>query len=63
MRIDRAERMYQSDPVFHNLVDSMIQGMCGMSYTPGELRDAAMLAAVMFEARLSRRKVKQGGEG
>ena len=51
MMLDQAERMYRDDPIFRGIVAHMEAAMHEMVYTPGELRAAAMLAAIRFESR------------
>lgn len=43
------EERYHRDPVFHALVDTLRAALVGANYTPTELREAAMLAAVAHE--------------
>lgn len=40
---------YLTDPVFHRLVDFVRQGIRENQYTPGEVREAAILAAYLEE--------------
>lgn len=40
---------YEQDPVFHRLVDFVRQGIRENQYTPGEVREAAVLAAYLEE--------------
>ncbi len=49
MDIDRAQDMYNHDPVFKMLVDTIYSGMVKMEYTASDVRAAAMLAALHFE--------------
>jgi len=44
-----AEERYIHDPVFRRLVDTIYEGVCEKQYTPTEVRDAAMLAALKYE--------------
>ena len=44
-----ADERYQRDPVFRALVDTMVYTITRSNYTPTELREAAMLAAVIHE--------------
>ena len=46
---------YQNDPQIHALVDSLEHAMETLNFTPSEVRDCAMLAAVNFEQRHARR--------
>ena len=43
------EERYQTDPMFHTLVDIMYNMIVQAKFTPSELRDAAMLAAIRYE--------------
>lgn len=45
-----AEERYQSDPVFHRLVDMIYHAIVEKEYTATEVRDAAMLAALHYES-------------
>ena len=49
MNLDKAKEMYLYDPIFHTLVDTIYKGIMEMQYTPGEVRAAAMLAAIKSE--------------
>jgi hypothetical protein len=40
---------YENDPLFHNLVDLLLAHAMQHKYTPGELRDAAFMAALRYE--------------
>lgn len=42
---------YLHDPVFHTLVDTIYVAIDQLQYTPSEIRDAAMLAALHWEMR------------
>jgi hypothetical protein len=42
---------YLHDPVFHNLVDLIFSQIEAGKFTATELRDAAMLAAIMYDER------------
>lgn len=48
-RFDSSEERYRNDPAFHRLVDTIYVWICEQHYTPSEVRDAAMLAALKFE--------------
>lgn len=45
---------YQTDPVFHVLVDTLRSFLAQHQFTPSELREAAMLAAAIHEAETIR---------
>jgi hypothetical protein len=51
------ERRYQHDAVFHNLVDTLVQAIENCDYTPTEIREAAVLAAIIHEERSVRRGI------
>lgn len=46
-----AQDRYLHDPVFHTLVDTIYMAIDKLQYTPTEIRDAAMLAALHWEMR------------
>jgi len=46
---------YLNDPQIRALVDSLEHAMETLNFTPSEVRDCAMLAAVNFEQRHARR--------
>jgi hypothetical protein len=48
------EDRYQQDPMFHTMVDMMFNMICEKKYTPTEMREAAMLASIMFEQHYAR---------
>ena len=56
MRISTYDR-YQQDPIFNGVVDTLYMMLetdnnySGRQYTPTEMREAAMLACEMYEAR------------
>lgn len=43
------EQRYLSDPHFKTLVDTMVMAIREAKYTPSELREAAILAAIIYE--------------
>lgn len=43
------EQRYRDDPQFHALVDTMYASICALNYTPSEMRDAVMLAALKYD--------------
>lgn len=49
-----AEDRYRYDPVFSQLVDMIYAGIVDHQFTPTEVRDAAMLAAMKYEMKYSR---------
>ncbi len=40
---------YRNDVYYHNLVDVMISYIQKCNYTPSELREAALLASIIYE--------------
>lgn len=46
--LDVRER-YLRDPVFHHMVQTLLAAIRGGNYTPSEVREAAMLAQVIYE--------------
>jgi hypothetical protein len=49
--IDKVRERYQNDTVFHIYVDMMRKAIVELNLTPSELREAAMLAAILEEER------------
>lgn len=49
MNYHEASERYRHDPVYHNVVNALGQLMRDLKLTPGEVRDAAALAAIRFE--------------
>ncbi len=45
-----AHDRYRNDPIFRNLADLLMHHAVTYKYTPGELRDAAFIAAMNFES-------------
>ena len=43
------EERYQCDPWFHRLVDMLTHFIIEAKFTPSELREAAILAAIRYE--------------
>ena len=56
MNYHDASKRYRDDPTYRNVVDSMVAVMRDLKLTPGEVRDAAGLAALMFEEERPRRE-------
>lgn len=44
-----AEKRYKTDPIFRSIVDQLRYSLRQYQYTPGELREAVILAATMHE--------------
>jgi hypothetical protein len=56
-----AEWRYRNDATYHAMVDSMLAWLDRLHLTPGELRDAATLAALKFEEmRVNRYMIRDG---
>lgn len=45
------EERYMTDPMFHHLVDSLVNQIAAANYTPSELREAVILACTRWEER------------
>lgn len=56
------EERYQRDPHFRALVDTLRAAISGAIYTPTEIREAALLAAIIHE-RETLRPLFRGPEG
>jgi len=64
MDFSDAEHRYLHDVEFHTLVDTFYRTIERLHYTPGELREAVMFAAMLFELRhISPLRVNVGSEG
>ncbi len=61
MMYQDAESRYYHDAFYRTLVDFLHQQMIEMQLTPGEIRDAAMLAAIKFEQTKDRIIYKRKG--
>jgi hypothetical protein len=48
---------YQLDPHYKALVDTMVASIKDCNYTPSEMREAAMLASIIYEENNVRRLV------
>lgn len=42
---------YEHDPQYHRLVDTMLALISGAQFTPSEIREAAMYAAILYEQK------------
>lgn len=49
MNYHDARERYRNDPTYRNTVNALAQLMRDLKLTPGEVRDAAALAAIRFE--------------
>jgi hypothetical protein len=45
----KVEERYKEDPIFHGLVDMIKNAIYQKTYTPTEVREAAILASLMYE--------------
>lgn len=59
MIYEDARRRYDNDAEYRLVVDALFDAMVRMRLTPGELRDAAMLASIRFEEHKSRHLAQQ----
>ncbi len=48
---DYPRERYLRDPHFAAMVDMMVKHIMACDYTPTEIREAAMLAAIIYEER------------
>ncbi len=57
------QERYENDPFFHRLVDTLHQALREAQFTATEVREAAMLAAIHFDAHTIRKTfyANQGG--
>jgi phenylpropionate dioxygenase-like ring-hydroxylating dioxygenase large terminal subunit len=46
-----ARDRYHNDPDFHRLVDHMVSAIYSCQYTPSEMREAALLASIIYESQ------------
>lgn len=49
MRWNSPRERYLNDPEFYALVDMMFAYISACRFTPGEMREAAVLASIMYE--------------
>ena len=54
MNLDSARERYWNDPEFHALVDTMASWYERLQFTPSEMREAAVFAALLVEQRMMR---------
>jgi hypothetical protein len=50
-RVLTPQERYLRDPQFAHMVNTFLQAIEELKYTPTEIREAAMLAAVMYSQR------------
>ena len=48
---------YYNDPHYHQLVDVMVGMIMKAQYTPSEMREAAILASIIYEERCGPRSI------
>lgn len=48
---------YHQDPAFHQLVDVMVSCIMKCEYTPSEMREAAILASIIYEEHRIRKYI------
>lgn len=53
---------YLNDPMFHTLVDTMCAAIERAEFTPTEIREAAMLAQIIYEERRPPRPIVFSGD-
>jgi hypothetical protein len=56
MKTPRAK--YEYDPKYHKLVDTLVNAIIATEFTPSEIREAAILACIIYEEQYVRRYVK-----
>lgn len=49
--LDKARLAYHNDPVYRNMVDTMINLIISLDLSPSEIRQAAMFACYLVEER------------
>jgi hypothetical protein len=49
--MDTPEARYRRDPLFKQLVDTIYVAIVECKYTPTEVREAAVLASIIYERR------------
>lgn len=54
MNYSNAEKRYQNDPVFRQLVDVMVDGYQRLNFSPGELREAAVFSEIVHQRKFAR---------
>ena len=56
MKTPRAK--YEYDPKYHSLVDTLVNAIITTEFTPSEIREAAILACIIYEEQYVKRYVK-----
>lgn len=51
MNLDKAREAYRNDPVYHQLVEVLINQVETLQLTPSELREAAVFACIVLGER------------
>lgn len=57
--VTSVEERYRTDPQFHNLVQQLLAGIMAAQFTPTEIREAALLAQIIYERMQPRRIMVQ----
>ena len=52
MSLDKARERYRNDAIFRHLVDAMMEGFHRLNFSPGELREAAVFAEILYAERV-----------
>ncbi len=52
-----ARERYLNDPMFHSLVDQMVASIYSCQFAPSELREASLLASIIYESQQPRSMV------
>ena len=61
--MDTATARYERDPQFHHIVDMLESLLHQAHFTPSELREAVLLAAIHYEAKQIRPMYKAMPDG
>ena len=56
------DQKYYHDPAYHRMVDMMVQAIREFQFTPSEIREMAMLAAIKYESLYPRPIYMRGSE-
>ena len=51
MNLDKAREAYEHDPQYHHLEDLLVNQIEALALSPSEIREAAMFACIILEAR------------